>query len=83
MKIDEFADERIKFGEQVARAIDQLLCDFKQRNGVAVCELNIETIPRNLGDGRVECFVSKVDLQLDLQVKPANGVGATTQIFFS
>lgn len=83
MTIEELAAERIKFGEQVARTLDQLLCDFKQRTGVAVSELYIETIPRNFGDGRVECFVSKVDLQLDLQVKPANGVGATTQIVFS
>ncbi|MFP6783679.1 hypothetical protein C1X72_07725 [Pseudomonas sp. FW306-2-2C-D06B] len=83
MTIEELAAARVDFAEGVAKALERMMFEFRTKTGVAIRELDIQTISQNYMDGRVECLIGQVDVQLDLQVRPANKAGATTQITFS
>lgn len=82
MTIEELAAARAKFSEEVARALERMMFEFRAKTGVAIRELDIQTISQNYIDGRVECLIGQVDVQLDLQVRPSHGAGATTHINF-
>lgn len=82
MSIDELAVARAELAEKVANTLDCLMQEFKTRTGVAVRELDVGTISQNYMDGRIECLISRVDVQLDIQVRPRNDVGANTLIEF-
>lgn len=83
MTIEELAAERSEFAERVASTLERMMHEFKAKTGVAVRELDVQTISQNYMDGRVECLIGSVDVQLDLQVRPKSGIGAPTQINFS
>lgn len=83
MTIEELAAERAAFAEQVASTLERMIHEFKAKTGVAIRELDVQTISQNYMDGRVECLIGNVDVQLDLQVRPKHGIGASTHIVFS
>lgn len=83
MTIEELAAERLAFAEQVASALERMIHEFKAKTGVAIRELDVRTISQNYMEGRIECHIGNIDVQLDLQVRPKSGVGANTLIDFS
>ncbi|KRP80615.1 hypothetical protein TX25_29870 [Pseudomonas lactis] len=82
MNLDELNAARIELAQQIAASLEKQMADFKQKTGVAVSDLEIETNTQQYMDGSRSCVILSIDIQLDVQIKLANGIGASTHIRF-
>lgn len=82
MKIDELCAARKELSEQMLKELQSLMDEFKQKTGVAVRDICLDTNELLRMDGSRTCLILGIDIQLDLQIEPQNGIGANTLIRF-
>lgn len=82
MNLEDLNAARIELAQQIIAALELQMAEFKKKTGVAVSDLAIDTNAQQYMDGSRSCVILSIDVQLDVQIKPANGIGASTYIRF-
>ena len=82
MNLEDLNAARIELAQQMLASLEKQMADFKEKTGVAVSDLEIDTSAQQYMDGCRSCVILSIDVQLDVQIKPANGIGASTYIRF-
>lgn len=82
MSLEELNTARIELARQMIASLEKQMADFKKKTGVAVSSLDIDTNAQIYMGGSRSCVILSIDVQLDVQIRPANGIGASTYIHF-
>ena len=82
MNLEDLNAARIELAQQIIATLELQMAEFKKKTGVAVSDLAIDTNAQQYMDGSRSCVILSIDVQLDFQIKPANGIGASTYIRF-